>query len=55
MIYLGWVHVFYSGKNVLLKKLGTESAVAKGENCQGWEVQLGSGSKVDDGKRVRDG
>ncbi len=50
--------VLFGETSTTLKKLGTGSAVAKGENSQGWKVQLGSGNKVgdhDDGSTVGDG
>jgi hypothetical protein len=36
-------------------KFGDGKCSREGENGQSWEVQLGSGIKVDDGRRVRDG
>ncbi len=47
--------VLYGETSTTLEKLGTESAVVKGENSQSWEVELGTGIKVDDGRRIRDG
>jgi len=56
MIYLGWVHgCSIRGNIYYFEEVGDGKCSREGENGQGWEVQLGSGIKVDDGRRVRDG